>query len=109
MENQNNSPVKQQDSTSSKPLLNPVQIGYIILAGVLLLLSITFALQNSQETTIWFWGVRFTQPLALIVVLILFAGLIIGYAIAFFQILSKNKEIKGLQKKLKAIKAQTQD
>jgi lipopolysaccharide assembly protein A len=73
----------------------------LIIAFVIALLAVIFALQNAVpvKVTLFLW--EFNLSLALLIVLLLFMGILAGLLVASRIIWNKNTQIKTLERSIK--------
>ena len=75
----------------------------LIFAIVIALLTVIFALQNTTVVTVNIFLWHISLSLALLIVLLLATGILIGLLMMSKKIYSKNVQIKSMQKQLNAI------
>jgi len=75
-------------------------ISAIIILSILLLVLL-FTLLNAESVSIDYYFGRVEQPLALVLVVTLVAGAIIGLCSSIFVILSSRREVSQLRKSIK--------
>ncbi len=75
----------------------------LIIALILAIIVVIFALQNSDTVLVklWFWEVQ--SSVALVMLIILLIGAILGVLFSLPSIFRKNKKIEELQEKLRKL------
>jgi uncharacterized integral membrane protein len=68
----------------------------LIVSLVTIILVLVFALQNPGEQTVTFLFWRFTGSMALMALIAIFVGVVLGIALTFPTIQKKNKKINNL-------------
>ncbi len=82
-------------------------MGILVFAMILVLLVVTFALQNSEiiNVTLWLWD--FQSSLALLLIITMCVGALIAGSVLMRVVVKKNSEIRKLKKSLAAQKTTT--
>lgn len=75
----------------------------LILFFMIFIIALVFSISNFQAVEINLYFTSISLPLALALTIELFAGIAIGYFIAFFQILKLKSQYAQLNKKYKRI------
>lgn len=79
----------------------------VIASLVLSVLLVIFALNNSNPVTIDLWWITKVEiSLALLVIVMLVVGILIGYLLLVPSVYRRNKTIKGKDSEIKKLKAQ---
>src|SRR6056297_147029 len=79
----------------------------VIASLVLSVLLVIFALNNSAPVTINLWWITKVEiSLALLVIVMLVAGVLIGYLLLVPSVFRKNKSIRSKDSEIKKLKAQ---
>lgn len=74
-----------------------------IILIILLLIALTFAIQNREAINVRFLVWSYEAPQALIFVLLLFIGFLFGWMFILNKLIRKNREIKSLSEKVKEL------
>jgi lipopolysaccharide assembly protein A len=79
----------------------------LIIALILAILVVIFALQNSDPVTVklWFWVVQ--SSVALVMLIILLIGAILGVLFSLPGIFKRNKKIEELEENLRKLEIKT--
>lgn len=73
---------------------------FLVLALLLLVLGITFAVQNAVSVTLNYYFGSLTAPLSLIVVLAIAAGASLGVVTSMLLVFGQRRKVARLQRKL---------
>jgi uncharacterized integral membrane protein len=76
---------------------------FIVLALLIALVIILFALQNSALVTVSFLSFHYTGSLALILVVVFTSGLLTGILISIPSLLRKNSDLREQKKRVKQL------
>ncbi|MEO8146519.1 MAG: lipopolysaccharide assembly protein LapA domain-containing protein [Bacteroidia bacterium] len=76
-----------------------------IIAVIIAVLAVVFALQNSQDAilTLYFWDVKFS--LALLIIITLIIGIAVGMLLRMKRIMNDKRTISELKKKIVFLEA----
>ena len=79
----------------------------LIFALILAIIVVIFALQNSDAVTVklWFWEVQ--SSVALVMLIILLIGAILGVMFSLPSIFKKNKKIEDLEEQIRKLEIKT--
>ena len=79
----------------------------LIFALILAIIVVIFALQNSDTVTVklWFWEVQ--SSVALVMLIILLIGAILGVLFSLPSIFKKNKKIEDLEEQIRKLEIKT--
>ena len=79
----------------------------LIFALILAIIVVIFALQNSDTVTVklWFWEVQ--SSVALVMLIILLIGAILGVMFSLPSIFKKNKKIEDLEEQIRKLEIKT--
>ncbi|MBU0934946.1 MAG: LapA family protein [Spirochaetes bacterium] len=80
-----------------------MKILYILLMLAVMILAVVFALQNSMEVTVQFFGWSAAGSLSLVLMLALFGGVLFGVVIMLPSVLKHSVQFTGLRRRFKRL------
>ncbi len=83
---------------------------YLILAGIIFLIGLTFAYQNHQVVDLnYYFGWHWSAPLALMMILTLMVGVGIGYLVTLRRTLVLRSQLAQARRKIRQVEQEVEN